>query len=83
MLRRARIYVDSYEAARKESGDVIAAGSIVAELGEVAARTQPGRQSPDEITVFKSLGLAVEDIVTAEIVYRNVRNAAATQTPID
>ena len=70
VLRRARLYVDSREAARTESGDVRAAGEPVAELGEVAAGTKPGRQSADEITVFKSLGLAVEDVVSADLVYR-------------
>lgn len=69
-LRRARVYVDSREAAMKESGDVIAGGKIAAELGEVVAGTQPGRGSPDEITLFKSLGMAVEDVVTADLVYR-------------
>jgi ornithine cyclodeaminase/alanine dehydrogenase-like protein (mu-crystallin family) len=67
VLRRARLYVDSREAARTESGDVRAAGEPVAELGEVAAGTKPGRQSADEITVFKSLGLAVEDVVSADL----------------
>lgn len=70
VLRMARLYVDSREAALTESGDVRAAGEIVAEIGEVINRVKPGRQSPDEITVFKSLGLAVEDIVTADLVYR-------------
>jgi ornithine cyclodeaminase/alanine dehydrogenase-like protein (mu-crystallin family) len=70
MLLRARLYVDSREAATKESGDVRAAGAVVAELGEVVTGTKPGRSSPDEITVFKSLGLAVEDVVAADLVYR-------------
>jgi ornithine cyclodeaminase/alanine dehydrogenase-like protein (mu-crystallin family) len=70
VLRRARIYVDSREAATAESGDVIAAGEVFAELGEVAAGTKPGRRSADEVTLFKSLGLAVEDVATAELVYR-------------
>jgi alanine dehydrogenase len=69
VLRRARIYVDSREAAMKESGDVIAAGEIFAEIGEVAAGTKPGRRSAEEVTLFKSLGLAVEDVATAELVY--------------
>lgn len=77
VLRRARVYVDSREAAQKESGDVIAAAGIFAELGEVAAGTKPGRQSPEEITLFKSLGLAVEDVVTAELVYRKATNGTA------
>jgi alanine dehydrogenase len=70
VLDRARLYVDSREAAPKESGDVIAAVEIFAEIGEVVVGTQPGRQAPEEITLFKSLGLAVEDVATAELVYR-------------
>lgn len=70
VLRRARIYVDSRDAAMKESGDMIAAGGFFAELGEVAAGAKPGRQSAEEITLFKSLGLAVEDVATAELVHR-------------
>ncbi|GAC1469432.1 MAG: ornithine cyclodeaminase family protein [Chloroflexota bacterium] len=73
VLRRARLYVDSREAAVAESGDVIAAGaeSIVDEIGAVINGTAPGRESADDVTVFKSLGLAVEDVVTAELVYRH------------
>ena len=73
VLDRARVYVDSREAAQKESGDVLAAGEVFAEIGEVAAGTRPGRQSTEEITLFKSLGLAVEDVATAELVYRKAR----------
>jgi len=69
-VRKARLYVESREAAMKESGDVIAAGGIFAELGEVVAGTKPGRQSVDEITLYKSVGVAVEDIVAAELVYQ-------------
>jgi ornithine cyclodeaminase/alanine dehydrogenase-like protein (mu-crystallin family) len=72
-VRRARIYVDSAEAAPKESGDVLAAPDrVVGEVGAVAAGTLPGRESPEEITIFKSLGLAVEDVVAADLVYRRV-----------
>jgi alanine dehydrogenase len=78
VLRRARLYVDSREAAEKESGDARAAREVVAELGEVAAGTKPGRQSADEITVFKSLGLAVEDVVTAELIYRKALETGRT-----
>ncbi len=59
---KARIYVESREAATKESGDIIAAGKIFAEIGEVIAGAKPGRQSDDEITLYKSVGVAVEDI---------------------
>lgn len=78
VLRHARLYVDSREAAIKESGDVLAAPEIVAELGEVTAGTRPGRGSSSEITVFKSLGLAVEDIVTADLVYRKALERGPT-----
>ena len=70
MLRQARIYVESREAATKESGDVIAAGRIFAEIGEVLAGSKAGRQSGEEITLFKSVGVAVEDIVAADLVWR-------------
>jgi len=65
LVKRSRLFVDSRAAAMKESGDVIAAGEghIVAELGEAGAL----RRSSEEITVFKSLGLAVEDVVAADL----------------
>jgi alanine dehydrogenase len=75
-LRRSRVYVDSREAAQKESGDVIAAGEVFAEIGEVAAGTKSGRRSAEEVTLFKSLGLAVEDVATAELVYRKAMGEA-------
>ncbi len=69
VLRRARLYVESREAASRESGDVIAAGNIFAELGEVILESKTGRESADEITLYKSVGVAVEDIVAARMVY--------------
>jgi ornithine cyclodeaminase/alanine dehydrogenase-like protein (mu-crystallin family) len=77
VLRRARVYVDSREAAFKESGDVIAAGRIFAEVGEVVTGAKPGRRSAEEVTLFKSLGLAVEDVATADLVYGKAVNAAS------
>jgi ornithine cyclodeaminase/alanine dehydrogenase-like protein (mu-crystallin family) len=74
-LRRARLYVDSREAAMREAGDVIAAGEPFAELGEVVSGTRPGRQTAEEVTLFKSVGVAVEDVVTAELVYRRSQEA--------
>ena len=79
MLRRARIYVDSREAAFKESGDVIAAGEAFAEVGEVVTGAKPGRRSAEEVTLFKSLGLAVEDVATADLVYGKAVNAASAE----
>jgi len=76
VLRRAKVYVDSREAAMKESGDVIAAGEAFAEIGQVTSGTWPGRRSDEEVTLFKSLGLAVEDVATAELVYRKALGGA-------
>lgn len=69
-LAISKIYVDSRAAAVVESGDVIAAGHIFAEIGEVVEGLRPGRESDDEITLFKSLGAAVEDIAAADLVYQ-------------
>lgn len=71
-LHAASLYVDSRAAAGAESGDVIAAGieRVVGEVGEVVTGTARGRKSLQEITLFKSLGLAVEDVATAALVYR-------------
>ena len=64
------VFVDSREAAMKESGDVILSeAKIYAELGEAFADKVPPRAN--EITIFKSLGMAVEDIAAALLVYRS------------
>jgi ornithine cyclodeaminase/alanine dehydrogenase-like protein (mu-crystallin family) len=73
LLGRVRTYVESREAATKESGDMIAAGRIFAEIGEVVAGTKPARQSAEEMTLFKSVGVAVEDVVAADLVYRRAK----------
>ena len=65
------VFVDSREGAMKESGDIILSGAkIYAELGEALAGKIPARSN--ETTVFKSLGMAVEDISAAMLVYREV-----------
>src|SRR5205085_4472953 len=66
------VFVDSREAALKESGDVILSGTkIYAELGEALAGKVPPRAN--ETTIFKSLGMAVEDIAAALLVYESAR----------
>lgn len=66
------VFVDSREAALKESGDIILSGAkIYAELGEALAGKVPSRAN--ETTIFKSLGMAVEDIVAAMLVYHSAR----------
>jgi thiomorpholine-carboxylate dehydrogenase len=64
------VFVDSREGALQESGDVLLSGAIIyAELGEALARKVPARAN--EITIFKSLGMAIEDIAAALLVYRS------------
>ena len=70
VLRKAKLYVESREAASRESGDVIAAGTIFGEIGEVLAGSRAGRQSREDITLFKSVGVAVEDLASADLVYQ-------------
>ena len=65
----------------KESGDVIAAGETFAEVGEVVSGAKPGRRSAEEVTLFKSLGLAVEDVATAELVYRKALEEVTVEDP--
>ena len=67
----ARVYVDSREAGTKESGDVIAAREVVGEIGDVVNGARPGRQSTTEVTLFKSCGVAVEDMAAAALVYQS------------
>jgi ornithine cyclodeaminase len=77
-VARASFFTDRRESCENEAGDyiiplkegAIADGHIKAELGEVLAGTAPGRTSPEEITVFESLGLAVEDLAAAEYLMR-------------
>lgn len=76
-MKRCRLYVDSRESAVNESGDFILAmregaideSHIVAEIGEVLDGRRPGRGDPAEITLFDSLGLAIQDISAARAVY--------------
>ena len=77
LVASAELYVDSRESALRESGDVILAmregwfgeDHIRAELGEVGAGIRPGRSGENRTTVFKSLGLACEDLGAAGLVW--------------
>ncbi|HEX5731265.1 MAG TPA: ornithine cyclodeaminase family protein [Blastocatellia bacterium] len=77
-IRRARVFVDAEEAAGQEAGDLlipIAEGGIdpshiKGTLAELVAGKVPGRISPEEITIFKSTGVAIEDLVTARLAYK-------------
>ncbi len=80
-VAEAAFFVDRRESAENEAGDyliplregAIAAGHIRAELGEVLIGAAPGRESDVELTVFESLGLAVEDLAAAEYLARRAR----------
>lgn len=81
LVTRCSIFVDSRESAIREGGDIcipVAEGSLVpgairAEIGEVLLGRSAGRRSPQEITLFKSLGLAVEDVLAGFAVDRRAR----------
>ncbi|HEX8029930.1 MAG TPA: ornithine cyclodeaminase family protein [Vicinamibacterales bacterium] len=85
LVARSRLYVDSSAAALVEAGDVvmnIAAGLFDAshvrgELGELVLGRIEGRTSHSEITIFKSLGMAVEDVVAADLVFRRASETGA------
>lgn len=87
LVTRARLFVDSRAAALVESGDVVlgireerfSAEHIVAELGEVV-NGAAGRRADHEVTIFKSLGLAVEDVTAADLAWRHaVENGIGRQ----
>jgi ornithine cyclodeaminase len=77
-VARARIVVDTYAGALAEAGDlavpleagVIARSQVVAELAEVLRGERPGRTRASEVTLFKSVGTALEDLAAAELVAR-------------
>jgi ornithine cyclodeaminase/alanine dehydrogenase-like protein (mu-crystallin family) len=84
-LAAASLFVDRRESTLNESGDYLLAAEegaigpehIRAELGELLTGKAQGRTHPDELTVFKSLGIAVEDLAAAEHVYGRAREAGA------
>lgn len=78
-IRKSKIVVDSREAALAEAGDImipirqkeISEKHIYAELGEIITGKKKGREDSKEITVFKSVGLAIQDAAAAWLVYEN------------
>lgn len=75
LTARSKLVVDSREAVKEEAGDVLKPvelglmkfEQIYAEIGEIAAGLKPGRENDDEVTVFKSVGLAVQDAAASKI----------------
>jgi ornithine cyclodeaminase/alanine dehydrogenase-like protein (mu-crystallin family) len=76
-VRRARIVVDTYEGALAEAGDLLIpfkkgiadASQVVADLHQIVSGKKIGRTSPADITLFKSVGCALEDLVTARLLF--------------
>jgi ornithine cyclodeaminase len=76
LVANTRLFVDSRAAAMKEAGDIllaigegaIAPDHIAGELGELPLGRVTGRTSPGEVTLFKSLGMAIEDVAAAQLV---------------
>ena len=87
LLRASRIVVEYRDQAFQEAGDLVVplkAGEIsqdivAAELGEVVTGAKPGRTAPDEITLFKSIVVAIEDVAVAALAYdKATREGAGT-----
>ena len=82
-VRRARVIIDALSAAGREAGEIlipISEGAITAAhirgtLSDVVLSKVAGRESPEEITLFKSSGLAVEDLVTAHLAFDRARSS--------
>jgi ornithine cyclodeaminase/alanine dehydrogenase-like protein (mu-crystallin family) len=78
LTARGRLFVDSRAGALAESGDVVlgiaerrfAPDHIAGELGELILGRVRGRENDEDVTIFKSLGMAVEDVAAAELAYR-------------
>jgi ornithine cyclodeaminase/alanine dehydrogenase-like protein (mu-crystallin family) len=84
-VARSRVFVDRRESAAHEAGDLliptaegaIGADHVLGEIGEVLTGRVAGRRAPEDVTLFKSLGLAVEDLAAAHHVYRRAREVGA------
>ena len=77
-MKRAKVFVDSREAILAECGDVLLAikegaiteGHIAAEIGEVLAGKKAGRTNAGAITLYKAVGIAIQDVATAKLIYQ-------------
>lgn len=86
LMAAAALFVDTYAGACKEAGDIvqpqqagrITSASVLAELAELVHGKHIGRQNTDEITVFKSVGTALEDLCAANLVWQRSGHAAST-----
>lgn len=84
-VRRARLYTDCRESCEREAGDfliprgegAIDGGHLVGELGEVLLGKVSGRASRDDVTLYESLGVAVEDLAAAQAIHRRALESGA------
>jgi len=82
-VERSTVFVDRAESALAESGDLLTArdgnmwDGTMTELASVVTGAAPGRRSDEEITLFKSLGLAIEDLAAARALYEKARETGA------
>jgi ornithine cyclodeaminase len=82
-VKRSRLFIDRMESTLNEGGDFLLAKKegavtdehILAELGELLEKKRKGRESDDEITLFKSLGIGVEDLASADHIYKKALDA--------
>jgi ornithine cyclodeaminase/alanine dehydrogenase-like protein (mu-crystallin family) len=82
-IRRSRVFVDTFEGAWREAGDILLAvedgaitrDHVAGELADLVTGRVAGRRTPEEVTVFKSVGFAAEDAVTARLAYDRARAA--------
>jgi ornithine cyclodeaminase/alanine dehydrogenase-like protein (mu-crystallin family) len=82
VIQRARIFVDHYAGALKECGElliplnekIIERSDVIAELSELCSLKKTGRNTKTEITLFKSVGHAMEDLIAAQIIAESVAN---------
>jgi len=90
IIQRSRVVVDSVEACLKEAGDImiplqegaISQAHIQTELGDVVLGRKPARTDAQEITLFKSVGLAIQDAAAAQLVYERARQAGVGQNVV-
>ena len=86
-MAAVRLFVDRRESAVNEAGDILipmregafTADHIQAELGDVIIGKDPGRRTDTELTLFKSLGLAVEDVASAAFILKQARQTGVGQ----
>src|SRR5579859_68871 len=79
-VKRARVVVDTYEGTMAEAGDllipikrgVVDASHVIADLHQIVSGKKTGRTNADDITLFKSVGCALEDLVAAKLVFGNL-----------